>query len=159
MEPCLFFLNRSLILTSPLRRHRGMHGHEFQMTQLFIKAGAFGSSLRFAQIQFHHHISGAAALTCMRLKNDWCFVHLLTLTIRFSPFSLLACVHVEHIVNPSVRVYFLYPLDVLFSFHTLQSLCTGQSAFFMLISEFFIYHFISFGCWRKENNLIYENQE
>lgn len=143
MEQCLFFFNRSLILTSSLHRRRGMRGHEFRMTLMFIKAGVFGSSLRFAQIQFHHHSSRAAALTCLQLKNERHFQHLLTLTIRFSPFSLLACVCVEHIANPSVRVYFLYLLDVLFSFHTLQSLSVRDNlpfSFFILMSELF-HHF------------------
>lgn len=64
-----------------------MRGHGFLVTQMFIKAGVLGSSLRFAQIQFHHLSGEATALTCLQLKNEHRLLRLPALTIPCSPFS------------------------------------------------------------------------
>lgn len=101
-------------------------------------------------------------LTCLQLQNERHCLHRLTLTIRFSIFSLLACVHVEHIANPSVRVYFLYLH--FFSSHITVSLCTGQSAFLIFRANSWTFFFIDY-CFtiiwlleKRKLNLIFENK-
>lgn len=99
-------------------------------------------------------------LTCLQLKNERHCLHRLTWAVRFSIFSLLACVRVEHIANPSVRVYFLY---LHFFSHTLQCPSVQDNlpfTFFVLISELFFFFIIvlpSFGrLERRKLNLTFE---
>lgn len=73
-------------------------------------------------------------------------------------FSLLACVGVEHIANPSVQVYFLHPLDVKFFSPTHYSVSLYRTIclflFVLLISELFflsLYHHLTAGEKKPES--------